>query len=86
MATVYLADDLRHGRQIALKVLHPELAATIGPMRFLQEIRLTARLQHPHILPMLDFGEAAGHCDPEFRPAVAEARRRLAALAGEPST
>ena len=60
MATVYLAHDLRHDRPVALKVLHPELAATLGPERFLREIRITARLQHPHILPVLDSGEAAG--------------------------
>ena len=60
MATVYLARDLRHDRPVALKVLHPELAATLGPERFLREIRTTARLQHPHILPVLDSGEAAG--------------------------
>ena len=58
MATVYLARDLRHDRPVALKVLHPELAATLGPERFLREIRLTARLDHPHILPVLDSGEA----------------------------
>jgi serine/threonine-protein kinase len=60
MATVYLAGDLKHDRQVALKVLHPELAATLGPARFQREIRTTARLQHPHILPVLDSGEAAG--------------------------
>jgi len=60
MATVYLAHDLRHDRSVALKVLHPELAATLGPERFQREIRTTARLQHPHILPVLDSGEAAG--------------------------
>ena len=53
MATVYLARDLRHDRPVALKVLHPELAATLGPERFLREIKLAARLQHPHILPVL---------------------------------
>src|SRR5512144_3128949 len=58
MATVYLAEDLRHHRQVALKVLRRELAATLGPERFLREIRLTANLQHPHILPLLDSGEA----------------------------
>ena len=58
MATVYLADDLRHGRKVALKVLRPELAAVIGAERFLQEIRVTAALQHPHILPLHDSGEA----------------------------
>ena len=50
MATVYLARDLKHDRLVALKVLHPELAATLGPERFQHEIKLTARLQHPHIL------------------------------------
>jgi hypothetical protein len=53
MATVYLAHDLRHDRPVALEVLHPELAATLGPERFLREIRLVARLQHPHILSAL---------------------------------
>ncbi len=60
MATVYLARDLRHDRPVALKVLHPELAASLGPERFQREIRLAARLQHPHILTVLDSGEAAG--------------------------
>ena len=60
MATVYLAHDLRHERQVALKVLRPELAATLGPERFLHEIRITAGLQHPHILPVFDSGDAAG--------------------------
>jgi eukaryotic-like serine/threonine-protein kinase len=60
MATVYLARDLKHGRPVALKVIHPELAATIGPSRFLQEIRVTSRLQHPHILPVFDSGESSG--------------------------
>jgi Tol biopolymer transport system component len=60
MATVYLARDLRHERLVALKVLRPELAATLGPERFLQEIKLAAQLQHPHILPVHDSGEAAG--------------------------
>jgi serine/threonine-protein kinase len=54
MATVYLARDLKHQRLVALKVLRPELAAALGPDRFLQEIRLTSRLQHPHILSLLD--------------------------------
>ena len=57
MAIVYLARDLRHDRPVALKVLHPELAASVGPDRFLREIRLAARLQHPHILTVLDSGE-----------------------------
>ena len=60
MATVYLAEDLKHGRRVAVKVLHPELAAVIGAERFLAEIRTTANLQHPHILPLFDSGEAAG--------------------------
>ncbi|HSD33648.1 MAG TPA: protein kinase [Gemmatimonadales bacterium] len=61
MATVYLAHDRKHDRPVALKVLHAELAATLGPERFQREIRLAARLQHPHILTVLDSGEAAGH-------------------------
>ena len=60
MATVYLADDLKHGRKVAVKVLRPELAAALGPDRFPREIRILARLQHPHILPLLDSGEAEG--------------------------
>jgi serine/threonine-protein kinase len=60
MATVYLAQDLRHNRPVALKVLHLELAATLGPERFQREIRLAARLQHPHILTVHDSGETAG--------------------------
>jgi len=60
MATVYLADDLKHDRKVALKVLRPELAAILGGERFLKEIQLTANLQHPHILPLHDSGEAAG--------------------------
>ncbi|MSR21789.1 MAG: serine/threonine-protein kinase [Gemmatimonadetes bacterium] len=58
MATVYLADDLRHERKVALKVLKPELAAVVGAERFLSEIKTTANLQHPHILPLYDSGEA----------------------------
>jgi serine/threonine-protein kinase len=60
MATVYLADDLRHERKVALKVLKPELAAVLGAERFLAEIKTTANLQHPHILPLFDSGEANG--------------------------
>ena len=60
MATVYLAQDLRHDRPVALKVLHPEIAVSLGTERFLREIRLTARLQHPHILPVFDSGAVAG--------------------------
>ncbi len=60
MATVYLAHDLKHERDVAIKVLHPDLGAALGGERFLTEIRTTARLQHPHILPLLDSGEADG--------------------------
>ena len=58
MATVYLAHDRKHDRSVALKVLHPDLATAVGAERFLREIRLTAQLQHPHILPVLDSGGA----------------------------
>src|SRR6478672_9341722 len=58
MATVYLAQDLKHDRRVAIKVLRPELAAVIGADRFLSEIKTTAALQHPHILPLHDSGEA----------------------------
>jgi serine/threonine-protein kinase len=61
MATVYRAQDVRHGRTVAVKVLRPELAAVIGAERFLTEIRTTAGLQHPHILPLFDSGEADGY-------------------------
>ncbi len=60
MATVYLGHDLRHDRKVAIKLLKPELAAVIGAERFLSEIRTTANLQHPHILPLFDSGEADG--------------------------
>jgi serine/threonine protein kinase/Tfp pilus assembly protein PilF len=60
MATVYLAQDVKHERLVALKVLHPELAASLGPDRFLREIKTAARLNHPHILPLHDSGEAQG--------------------------
>ncbi len=60
MATVYLADDLKHERKVALKVLKPELAAVVGAERFLAEIKTTANLTHPHILPLHDSGEADG--------------------------
>jgi len=58
MATVYLAEDLKHHRQVAIKVLRPELAAVLGAERFLKEIETTAGLQHPHILPLFDSGQA----------------------------
>ncbi len=60
MATVYLAQDLKHDRKVAVKVLRPELAAVVGADRFLHEIKLTANLQHPHILALHDSGEADG--------------------------
>ncbi|MDE3129097.1 MAG: serine/threonine protein kinase, partial [Gemmatimonadota bacterium] len=60
MATVYLAHDLKHDRKVAIKVLHPDLAAALGAQRFLSEIKTTAALQHPHILPLHDSGEADG--------------------------
>ena len=62
MATVYLADDLKHGRQVAIKVLHPELSAVLGSDRFLAEIKLTASLQHPHILGLIDSGPPTAIC------------------------
>ena len=61
MATVYLVHDLKHARPLALKIMHPELAAGLGPKRFLREIQLAARLDHPHIMPVYDSGESAGH-------------------------
>jgi len=60
MATVYLAEDIKHGRKVAIKILRPELAAVIGAERFLAEIKTTANLQHPHILALFDSGEADG--------------------------
>ena len=60
MATVYLAQDIRHERQVAIKVLREDLSASLGPGRFLREIKIAAQLQHPHILPLLESGEAGG--------------------------
>ena len=60
MATVYLADDPKHHRKVAVKVLRPELAASLGADRFLREIEIAARLSHPHILPLYDSGHAKG--------------------------
>jgi tetratricopeptide (TPR) repeat protein/tRNA A-37 threonylcarbamoyl transferase component Bud32 len=57
MATVYLAEDLKHRRRVAVKVLRPELAASLGPQRFLREIEIAAQLSHPHVLPLLDSGQ-----------------------------
>ena len=59
-ATVLLAEDLKHQRQVAIKVLHPEVARALGPERFLREIRIVAGLNHPHILPLHDSGTAGG--------------------------
>ncbi len=61
MATVYLAQDLKHHRPVAIKILRAELAAALGAERFLREIEIAARLQHPHILPLYDSGAADGH-------------------------
>jgi serine/threonine-protein kinase len=60
MATVYLAHDVRHDRKVAIEVLKPELVAVLGAERFVQEIKTTASLQHPHILPLFDSGETDG--------------------------
>src|SRR5262245_47649067 len=60
MATVYLALDLKHDRKVALKVLRPDLTATLGAERFLREVRIAANLQHPHVLPLFDSGQADG--------------------------
>ena len=60
MATVYLAEDVRHRRKVAVKVMRPELAATLGADRFLREIEIAAQLTHPHILPVYDSGAAQG--------------------------
>ena len=57
MATVFLAQDIKHDRSVALKVLHPELAAALGARRFLREVSIAAHLQHPHILTLIDSGE-----------------------------
>jgi len=60
MATVYLAEEAKHNRQVAIKVLRPELAATLGAERFLREIGIAARLSHPHLVPLIDSGDAGG--------------------------
>ncbi len=85
MATVYLAHDERHDRDIAIKVLHPDLGAAFGAERFLAEIKTTAKLQHPHVLPLLDSprGEAlmatAVARRAEMARVVAETKAQLAA-------
>src|SRR6478609_6315894 len=60
MATVYLARDIKHDRRVALKLLNPELGAVLGVERFLSEIKVTANLQHPNLLPLFDSGEVNG--------------------------
>ena len=72
MATVYLAEDLKHKRKVAIKVLRPELGAVLGTDRFLREITVTANLNHPHILPLLDSGGAEEHPSdcPTVRPSA----------------
>ena len=60
MATVYLANDLKHDRKVAIKVMRPELAAAIGPEWFLREVKIAANLDHPHVLPLLESREAEG--------------------------
>src|SRR5256712_10911245 len=64
MATVYVAQDPRHGREVAVKVLRPDVAAAVGAERFLREIAIAARLTHPHVLPLRDSGHAA--CRPYY--------------------
>lgn len=66
MATVYLARDVRHDRDVALKVLRPELARALGGERFVREIRTMAKLSHPHILPLYDSGEAGESIDARY--------------------
>ena len=89
MAMVYLAEDLKHHRKVAVKVLRPELAAALGHERFLREIEIAAQLQHPHILPLLDSGEADGflyyvmpYVDGELAPRPAGAAGRAAGAGG----
>jgi serine/threonine-protein kinase len=84
MATVWLARDLRHERPVALKVLRLELGAVLGAERFLREIRLTANLQHPHILPLLDSGEAAGQLFYVMPYVEGESLRQRLTLEGQP--
>jgi serine/threonine-protein kinase len=73
MAAVYLAHDVRHGRQVAVKVLDPELGAVLGAERFLAEIRVTANLQHPNLLPLFDSGSVSSHPERSEGPASAAA-------------
>ena len=64
MASVYLANDVRHGRKVAIKFIRSDVAASLGTERFLAEIKLTARLQHPHILGLIDSGDERGNGRP----------------------
>lgn len=85
MATVYLAEDLKHRRRVAIKVMRPELASTLGAERFLREVEIAAQLSHPPILPVYDSGRAGRRDDgrdPVLRHAVR--RRRVAVGAGPP--
>jgi serine/threonine-protein kinase len=83
MATVYLAEDLKHHRQVAIKVLRPDLAAALGPDRFMQEIEIAARLQHPHILPVHDSGSADGFLSYVMPYVAGESLRDRIARQGE---
>ncbi len=84
MATVYLAHDLKHERDVALKVMRPKLAAVIGAERFLAEIRTTANLQHPHILPLHDSGSADGTVFYVMPFIAGESRHAVARPCGKP--
>jgi serine/threonine-protein kinase len=77
MTTVYLAEDLKHDRKVAVKVLRPELAAVLGAERFVQEIKTTAGLQHPHIQPLFDSGQAVV---PPLRSATLSASRSWSSI------
>jgi Tol biopolymer transport system component/tRNA A-37 threonylcarbamoyl transferase component Bud32 len=83
MATVYLAHDLKHNRPVAIKVMHPELAAALGSERFLREIEIAARLNHPHILPLLDSGDADGFLFYVMPFAAGQSLRQRLSTSGE---
>jgi serine/threonine-protein kinase len=83
MATVYLAQDLKHNRPVAIKVMHPELAAALGSERFLREIEIAARLNHPHILPLLDSGDADGFLFYVMPFATGQSLRQRLSTSGE---
>jgi eukaryotic-like serine/threonine-protein kinase len=89
MAVVYLAHDLKHDRQVAIKVLRPELSATLGAERFHREIKIAAKLNHPHILPLLDSGiiEEQPTAVPPYRlPLLCHALRRWRVPARSPQS